>query len=294
MPELPEVETVCRGLRSHVLGKRIARYHQFREDLRWPLPFGIKEKVEGSIIEELNRRGKFLLFKLSSDYIFIMHLGMSGRILVTELSRKENESKYPNEMGSFFKKIKPTELHDHVVIDFCDQTRITYNDPRRFGAIDIVDLDMINQHKWLSKLGPEPLGNSFSPEVLQLSLKNKRSCIKTALIDQSILSGLGNIYVCEALWAARISPFRPCYKIDGLEFQYLTESVIKVLKKAIQAGGSSLRDFKKVGGGLGYFQNCFNVYSKDGCKCKRERCNSRIQREIQSGRSTFFCPKCQL
>ena len=293
MPELPEVETVCRGLRPHVVGNRILRYHQFRENLRWQIPLGIKDKLEGSIIEELNRRGKFLLFKLNTGNILIMHLGMSGRILISDTSKKKKDLKKPKEMGVFFHTVKPTGPHDHVIIDFSDQKRMIYNDVRRFGAIDIFKSEIISSHQWLSKLGPEPLTNHFSSEVLKSSIKNKKSYIKTALMDQKLLAGLGNIYACEILWESRISPFRLCLKIDDSECELLANSIREILWKAIEAGGSSLRDFKKVGGDLGYFQNSFSVYSREGLKCKRNECGSNIQRVNQSGRSTFFCSKCQ-
>ena len=293
MPELPEVETVCRGLRPHLVGKRISKYHQFRADLRWPLPIGIKDKLEGSVIEEINRRGKFLLFKLSTGLVFIMHLGMSGRILVSEPFKNNNKRKNSKEIGVFFHTIRPTGPHDHVIIDLCDHTRITYNDVRRFGAIDIVNSGILAKHKWFCKLGPEPLGNDFSSDVLKLSLKNKSTFIKTALIDQRVLSGLGNIYACEILWDSKISPFRRCFEIDDLDCHHLTKSIREVLRQAIQAGGSSLKDFKKVGGDLGYFQNYFTVYSREDYKCRRDGCNSTIKRVTQAGRSTFFCPECQ-
>ena len=294
MPELPEVETVCRGLRFHLIGKRIEQYNQFRENLRWPIPHGIKGKLEGAVIKELDRRGKFLLFGLNNDQILIMHLGMSGRILVTEHSKKKNEQKSQKEMGIFYHTVKPPGLHDHIIIDFSDQTRMTFNDVRRFGAIDIVEVDGLGKHQWLSKLGPEPLANRFSSEVLKSSLANKKCSIKTALIDQKVLAGLGNIYACEILWESKISPFRPCFQIGDLECQLLTKMIREVLTKAIKAGGSSLRDFRKVGGDLGYFQNSFRVYSKEGCSCERSGCISQIKRVTQSGRSTFFCSGCQL
>ena len=293
MPELPEVETVCRGIRPHIVGKSISKYSQFRQNLRWPIPFGMKDKLEGSVIKEVNRRGKFILFGLDTGYFFLMHLGMSGRILITEPSRQKYQSRESKEMGVFFHTTKPTGPHDHIIIDFCDETRMTYNDARRFGAVDFVYSDDLSHHKWISKLGPEPLGNHFSPEVLHLSINKKISHIKTALMDQRLLSGLGNIYVCEILWESKISPFRQCFKINDLECHFLTKAIRSILMKAIKAGGSSLRDFKKVGGDLGYFQNSFNVYSREGLPCKRNGCSAKIKRLIQCGRSTFYCSECQ-
>jgi formamidopyrimidine-DNA glycosylase len=290
LPELPEVETVCRGLRGYVLGKRILHYHQFRKDLRWVIPPELKNKLEGSIIEELNRRGKFLMFGLNTKNTFLMHLGMSGRVLITESSK---EIKNKKEMGVFFHTLKPVGPHDHLILEFSDQMFLTYNDVRRFGAVDIVETDKLFSHKWLSKLGPEPLGNNFFPEILKASLRRKKSQVKTALLDQKVLAGLGNIYVCEVLWKARISPFRLCHQISDSEYEFLTRSIREILRKAIKAGGSSLKDFKNVGGDLGYFQNNFSVYAQEGNLCKRAKCGSTIRRSTQGGRSTFFCNKCQ-
>ena len=290
MPELPEVETVCRGLRDYILGKRISKYHQYRKDLRWIIPAGIKKKLEGSVIKELSRRGKFMLFKLNTDLIFLMHLGMSGKVLITEPSKEKKNKK---EMGTFFHTMKPSGPHDHIIIEFSDQITMTYNDVRRFGAVDIVESEKLNSHRWLYKLGPEPLGNNFSSEILQNSLKRKKSQIKIALLDQRLLAGLGNIYACEILWKARISPFRLCSQISDFECHVLAKSIRAILREAIEAGGSSLRDFKKVGGDLGYFQNSFSVYAREGYLCKRQKCDSAIQRVTQGGRSTFFCLKCQ-
>ena len=290
LPELPEVETVCRGLRGYVLGKRILHYHQFRKDLRWVIPPDLKSKLEGAVIEELNRRGKFLMFRLNTNNTFLMHLGMSGRVLITESPK---EKKTQKEMGVFFHNLEPVGPHDHLILEFSDQMSLTYNDVRRFGAVDIVETDKLFSHKWLSKLGPEPLGNNFFPEVLKVSLERKKSQVKTALLDQKVLAGLGNIYVCEVLWKARISPFRLCDQIRDSEYEFLVTSIREILRKAIKAGGSSLRDFKNVGGDLGYFQNNFSVYAQEGSLCKRAKCGFTIQRSIQGGRSTFFCKKCQ-
>jgi formamidopyrimidine-DNA glycosylase len=290
LPELPEVETVCRGLRGYVLGKRILHYRQFRKDLRWVIPPELKNKLEGSIIEELNRRGKFLMFGLNTKNTFLMHLGMSGRVLITESSK---EIKNKKEMGVFFHTLKPVGPHDHLILEFSDQMFLTYNDVRRFGAVDIVETDKLFSHKWLSKLGPEPLGNNFFPEILKASLRRKKSQVKTALLDQKVLAGLGNIYVCEVLWKARVSPFRLCHQISDSEYEFLTRSIREILRKAIKAGGSSLKDFKNVGGDLGYFQNNFSVYAQEGNLCKRAKCGSTIRRSTQGGRSTFFCNKCQ-
>ncbi len=293
MPELPEVETVCRGLRIKIIGKNISQYHQYREDLRWPIPTGIKGRIEGTKIKTIARRGKFLLIKLTNDYILIIHLGMTGRLLVYNPIEKEKKPSKKKEMGFFHIPVKLGK-HDHIKIDFEDGNQMVFNDVRRFGAIDFIRSDKLVYHKWLSKLGPEPLSNNFSSLVLRKKTQYKKCSIKAAILDQEVVSGIGNIYACEALWRAKISPYKICSKMTDKNFYELVKELKNVLKKAINAGGSSLKDFKATGGELGYFQNLFSVYSRENLNCKRKFCNGNIIRQKQSGRSSFFCKNCQI
>ena len=293
MPELPEVETVCRGLRLKIIGKYISRYQQFRDNLRWPIPYGIKEKIEGSQIMTIDRRGKFLLINLNYNYTIIIHLGMSGRILVHNNILKKITSHKELEMGVFFHTLAALGKHDHIIIDFEDGTRMVFNDTRRFGAIDLVKSEKLTEHKWISKLGSEPLSNNFTSKLLKQEIIHKKCSIKTAILDQRIVSGIGNIYACEALWEAKISPFKNCNEMTDKNIYELVKELKNVLIKAINAGGSSLKDFKSTGGEIGYFQNLFSVYSRENLKCKREKCDNNVKRKLQSGRSTFFCSNCQ-
>ena len=294
MPELPEVETVCRGLRIKIIGKKIALYQQYRGDLRWRLPSGIKETVEGTIIKAIERKGKYLLINLNNDYTVIIHLGMSGRLLVYDSIDNNKITSHKEEMGVFFHTLIKLGKHDHVKIYFNDGGQMVFNDVRRFGAIDMINTIKLSSHKWLSKLGPEPLSNSFSSQILRDKTMYKKCSIKSALLDQGVVAGIGNIYACEALWEAKISPFKICSKLTEKNFEDLVKALKNVLLQAIKAGGSSLKDFKATGGELGYFQNLFNVYSRENLDCKRKFCNGSVIRKKQSGRSTFLCTNCQL
>lgn len=294
MPELPEVETVCRGLRIKIIGKKIVLYHQYREDLRWRLPLGMKEIVEGTIIESIERKGKYLLINLNNDYTVIIHLGMSGRLLVYDSIDTNKIQSNKKEIGIFFHTLIKLGKHDHVKINFNDGSQMVFNDVRRFGAIDLIKTFKLVSHKWLSKLGPEPLSNNFSSPILRHKTIYKKCSIKSALLDQGVVAGIGNIYACEALWKAKISPFKICRKMTEQNFEDLVKALKNVLLHAIKAGGSSLKDFKATGGELGYFQNLFNVYSRENLNCKRKFCNGSIIRKKQSGRSTFLCTNCQL
>ena len=198
MPELPEVETVSRGLKFKIVGKKISKYQQFREDLRWPIPTCMKELIEGTIIKSIGRRGKFLLINLDIDYTIIIHLGMSGRLLIYNPFDKYRKPSKEKEMGIFINTLVKLGKHDHIKIDFDDGSQMVFNDVRRFGAIDLIRSEKLFLHKWLSKLGPEPLSNNFSPQVLQKKIENKKCSIKEAILDQGIFSGIGNIYACEA------------------------------------------------------------------------------------------------
>ena len=293
MPELPEVETVSRGLKIKIVGKKISSYQQFRKDLRWLIPPNIKEKIEGAIVLSIYRKGKFLLINFNVNYTLIIHLGMSGRLLVYDNSHSKKSSSQKIEMGVFHHTLLKLGKHDHVKIDFDDGSKLIFNDVRRFGAIDLSRTDRIKNHKWLLKLGPEPLSNRFSSPILKDKIQLKKCSIKVAILDQNIVAGIGNIYACEALWRAKISPYKICSKMTEQNCDDLVGALKKVLIKAINAGGSSLKDFKDTGGELGYFQNLFNVYSKENFNCKRKYCKGIIIRQKQSGRSTFFCCSCQ-
>lgn len=282
MPELPEVETVRRGLSPVLEGGVIADADVRRPDLRWPFPERMAERLQGQIVRALRRRSKYLLMDLSSGETLIVHLGMSGRMLVSDHVR-----------GSFHHATGTHSRHDHVVIHMGNGTKVTFNDARRFGAMDLARTDDVENHWLLEKLGPEPLGNGFSPDYLATRLQGKRAAIKSALLDQRVVAGLGNIYVCEALFRAGINPKRQAGRVSAARIETLVPVIRDVLNEAIDAGGSSLRDHRQTDGDLGYFQHNFRVYDREGGPCMTPGCNGQIGRIVQSGRSTFYCPKCQ-
>ncbi|MFS4439448.1 bifunctional DNA-formamidopyrimidine glycosylase/DNA-(apurinic or apyrimidinic site) lyase [Paracoccaceae bacterium GXU_MW_L88] len=280
MPELPEVETVRRGLAPVLEGAVIDRVTLNRPDLRWPLPENMVARMEGQGIRTLRRRSKVVIAEMSGGESWLFHLGMSGRMDVTGA-----------QIGTFYHEHRASAAHDHVVIDLKSGARLTYNDPRRFGAMDLWPSAEIEAHPWLAKLGPEPLGNSFHEGYLAERLAGRRSPIKAALLDQRIIAGLGNIYVCEALWRAGISPRRLAANLGSARIARLVPAIRDVLSEAITAGGSSLRDYRQADGQLGYFQHGFAVYDRENKPCPR--CAAPIARIVQSGRSSFFCPSCQ-
>ncbi|MGB1236349.1 MAG: bifunctional DNA-formamidopyrimidine glycosylase/DNA-(apurinic or apyrimidinic site) lyase [Planktomarina sp.] len=282
MPELPEVETVRRGLLPVMEGVRIESVDVNRPDLRWPFPDGMAERLAGQAVTALRRRSKYILADLSSGETMILHLGMSGRILITG-----------TKIGDFFHDHEPTQKHDHVVFHMEGGTRVTFNDPRRFGAIDMGPTADIEAHPLLAKLGPEPMGNTFNEAHLVTVFTGKNTPVKSALLDQRLVAGLGNIYVCEALFRTGIAPTRKAGKISKARVQSLVPVIRDVLGQAIEAGGSSLKDFKQTDGELGYFQHAFQVYDREDEPCLNTGCDAKIQRIVQSGRSTFFCPQCQ-
>ena len=288
MPELPEVEIVRQGLIPFVNEKEIQKVEQRRPDLRWPLPSDMKVRLVNVKIQNILRRSKYILFNLSSDETMLVHLGMSGRLLVIK-DKEDNK-----EQSGIF-KFNPCKInkHDHVIIHLYPDIRIVYNDPRRFGAIDIAPTKHIYDHKWLKNLGPEPLGNEFSSDYLFKKLKNRKSSVKAALMDQTVVAGLGNIYVLEALWLSKVSPLRLAGSLGRREVECLTASIIKVLLAAIKAGGTSLQDFRNVGGEIGYFQQSLNVYDCFDQKCKNRDCSGTIQRVKQLGRTSYYCNSCQ-
>ena len=282
MPELPEVETVRRGLIPAMEGQIIARAQVNRPDLRWPFPENMAERLTGKRVLRLRRRSKYILADLDSGETALIHLGMSGRMLVSG-----------DPLGQFVHDHPATEKHDHVVLDMDNGARITFNDPRRFGAMDLFATDGADTHPLLASIGPEPLGNSFDEPYLAAALAHRNTPMKAALLDQKTVAGLGNIYVCEALFRSKIHPTRPARKVSKDRLSRLVPVIREVLRDAIEAGGSSLRDFRQADGELGYFQHSFDVYGREGAPCRTPGCNSTIRRIVQSGRSTFYCPTCQ-
>jgi len=282
MPELPEVETVRRGLVPVLEGAQIAAVEVRRPDLRWPLPERMAERLKGQVVERLRRRSKYLLADLSSGETLIIHLGMSGRILISG-----------DVPGVFHRDHVPQAVHDHVVLDLASGVRVTYNDARRFGAMDLVATDAVETHWLLKSIGPEPLGNGFDETYLAAALKGRRTPVKTALLDQRIVAGLGNIYVCEALHRTGLHPKRHAGRIGAARLAGLVPVIRAVLIEAIDAGGSSLRDYRQTDGELGYFQHAFRVYDREGQPCLKAGCGGTVRRIVQSGRSSFYCPACQ-
>lgn len=282
MPELPEVETVRRGLAPSMESAVIERAQVNRPDLRWPFPEGMAERLRGRRVLSLRRRSKYILADLDSGETLLIHLGMSGRMLVSG-----------DPLGQFVHDHPAPEKHDHVVFDMDNGARITFNDPRRFGAMDLLETATAEDSKLLSVLGPEPLGNAFSESYLVAALKGKNTAVKSALLDQGIIAGLGNIYVCETLFRAGIHPKRKAGQIAAARIAALVPIIREVLNDAIAAGGSSLKDFRSAGGELGYFQHRFDVYDREGQPCHSDGCPSVIRRIVQSGRSSFYCPSCQ-
>ncbi|WP_170448626.1 bifunctional DNA-formamidopyrimidine glycosylase/DNA-(apurinic or apyrimidinic site) lyase [Ruegeria arenilitoris] len=282
MPELPEVETVRRGLAPAMEGVVIERADVNRPDLRWPFPERMAERLTGQRVERLRRRSKYILADLSGGETLLIHLGMSGRMTVSG-----------DPLGQFVHHHPMPQKHDHVVFHMANGARITFNDPRRFGAMDLMPTATAEQHKLLAVLGPEPLGNDFNETYLIDAFRGRGTPVKAALLDQRIVAGLGNIYVCEALYRARVSPRRKAGQISAGRVEALVPVIRTVLAEAIEAGGSSLRDFRQADGELGYFQHSFDVYGREDQPCRTEGCGAEIRRITQSGRSTFYCAQCQ-
>jgi formamidopyrimidine-DNA glycosylase len=282
MPELPEVETVMRGLQPSMEGAVIAQAQVNRPDLRWPFPERMAERLTGARVVALRRRSKYILAELDRGETLLVHLGMSGRMTVSG-----------DPLGQFVHDHPQAAKHDHVVFDMENGARVTFNDPRRFGAMDLIDTAGLAEHKLLRVLGPEPLGNDFHEDHLIAAFKGKNSPVKSALLDQGIIAGLGNIYVCEALFRAQISPKRKAGQLAAARVAALVPIIRQVLEEAIIAGGSSLKDFRQANGELGYFQHSFDVYGREAEPCKRRGCGGTIARITQSGRSSFYCGKCQ-
>jgi formamidopyrimidine-DNA glycosylase len=292
MPELPEVETVRRGLAPYLEGARIDKVTLNRKDLRFPFPRGFAKALEGQIVTSVGRRAKYLLFHLSNGKIWLGHLGMTGAFRFAEGKFKEPSRYYePTEDGK----------HDHVVMHLTHPSRgketLIYSDPRRFGFMDLFARE--EDSPYLKDLGPEPLGNQFNADEMAGRFKGKSAPIKAALLDQRVVAGLGNIYVSEALHRAHIRPTVPAKKLvlksgkPSARLDLLADGVRTVLVEALEAGGSTLRDFRAADGASGYFQHRFAVYDREGEPCPTPGCNGTIKRIVQSGRSTFYCPVCQ-
>lgn len=269
MPELPEVETTIAGLRAVLDGELIVRAEARRADLRWPIPVDIRQRLTGARVTGLGRRAKYGLIHTDRDDSLIFHLGMSGRW-----------------------RIDPVEIekHDHFILETGAGRVVVLNDPRRFGSLDIVRSDELAQYRHFAAMGPEPLSDDFDAKILHAAFKARKVPIKAMLLNQSVVAGLGNIYVCEALHMAGISPVTPALAISRPRVEKLVAAIKEVLIAAIKAGGSTLRDFAAPDGELGYFAKDWLVYGREGESC---RCGATVQRRVDSGRSTFFCPKCQ-
>jgi len=285
MPELPEVETVRRGLEPVLAGARLIAVQVNRPDLRFPFPDRFAERLEGARVERLDRRAKYLLFPLSSGETWVTHLGMTGRFTLDGAQLGEFEEAAP--IGGKHEHLSLCAERDSA------RTRVGFADARRFGFMGLIPTDQVEAHPWFAGLGPEPLGNGFSADHLAGAFRGKAQSIKVSLLDQRIVAGLGNIYVCEALFRAGISPALPAGKVGRPRLERLAQAIRAVLLEAIDAGGSTLRDFANADGGQGYFQHRFDVYGRENKPCPRDERHPIIRRIVQGGRSTFFCPGCQ-
>jgi formamidopyrimidine-DNA glycosylase len=292
MPELPEVETVRRGLEPAMVGARIEAVEQRRPDLRFPLPERFTERLQGQIVTALGRRAKYLLADLSSGEVLIMHLGMTGRFLV-----KQNGAVFAP--GEFYAEAGGERAHDHIVFRLSNGASIIYNDARRFGFMDLAGRNALGDNRHFKALGIEPLGDELSGEAIARLFRGRKAPLKAALMDQRLIAGLGNIYVCEALFRAGLHPEAPAGVLatptgrPRAKAHCLAEAIRDVLTAAVEAGGSTLRDYARTDGSLGYFQHAFRVYDREGNICVKPGCGNHVRRLVQAGRSTFFCPSCQ-
>jgi len=288
MPELPEVETVRRGLAPAMEGARVDKVEVRHRGLRWPIARDFEKRIEGKTVDGLGRRAKYLTADLSSGDVLVMHLGMSGSF------RIGNDAK----PGVYYHEKSKSTAHDHVVFHMSNGKTITFNDPRRFGSMKLVARAKIDAEPLLRGLGPEPLGNEFDAAMLAAACAGKKTSLKAALLDQRVVAGLGNIYVCEALFRAHLSPKRSASTIadrngkPNARAEALIDAIRTVLEAAIKAGGSSLRDHRRTDGSLGDFQHTFLVYDREGQPCPTG-CKGTVKRIVQAGRSTFYCPSCQ-
>jgi len=291
MPELPEVETVRRGLASAMEGRRFLRVHVMRPDLRIPFPKGFADRLAGRTVRRLARRAKYLLVECDDGTILIIHLGMSGRMVIDPSSGDPLNG--PLVPGNFAHGASANGQHEHVVFELGNGTVVRFSDPRRFGLMTLTTAEELDRHPLIAHLGPEPTGEDFDGERLGALLDGKRTPIKSALLDQRVVAGLGNIYVCESLFASGISPRRIAATVHGDRAERLARAIREVLAEAIEAGGSTLRDHVTPNGEIGYFQHRFKVYDREGQPCPGCDCRASVRRIVQSGRSTFYCPKRQ-
>lgn len=273
MPELPEVETVCRGMAPVLVGQRLTRAETRRAGLRVPFPPDLAQRLIGARVTKVSRRAKYAQVHTDREDVMLLHLGMSGRVILSDCSDT------------------PFAKHDHLVLETAAGGRLVLNDARRFGMVDLARADQLAAHPWLARLGPEPLDDGLSPAYLHRVFARKASPVKTVLLDQQVVAGLGNIYVCEALFKAAIAPARQAKTLSLAETAQLVRAIKAVLERAIAVGGSSLRDYVQVDGELGYFQHEWSVYGREDAPCRH--CGQSIRRQLQSGRSTFFCGACQ-
>jgi formamidopyrimidine-DNA glycosylase len=284
MPELPEVETVRRGLAPALVGKRIAKAKTRRADLRFPFPEKFAARLKGRTVATLDRRAKYILAHLDNGYVWITHLGMTGRWSIIGAKQQP---------GDFYYAEPPDPTHTHVVVEMEDGGRLEFNDPRRFGYMDLIKESELEAHPWFKGLGPEPLSNDFHEGHLKKKFAGKKTSVKAALLDQRVVAGLGNIYVVEALHRSGIAPTKAAGRISAQRLDKLFHSIRLVLEEAIEAGGSTLSDYAAVDGAQGGFQHRFRVYDREGEECPTPDCGGTIKRVVQGGRSTFWCPRCQ-
>jgi formamidopyrimidine-DNA glycosylase len=287
MPELPEVETVRRGLEPAMTGARLASVELRRPDLRFPFPADFAGRLHGQTILSMGRRAKYLLADLSSGDVLVMHLGMTGRFLI------KAPDGHVEEPGEFVTEVKEDTKHDHVVFRLSNGFTVTYNDVRRFGFMDLVARAELETSRHFKAMGIEPLGNELSGEVIEGLFAGKAAPLKAALLDQGLVAGLGNIYVCEALNRAGLAPERAAGTLTAKQAAKLATVIRQVLEEAVEAGGSTLRDYRHTDGSLGYFQHRFRAYDREGEPCATPRCKGTIERLVQSGRSTYWCRTCQ-
>ena len=282
MPELPEVETVRRGLQPHLEGARLVRVDQRRPDLRFPFPENFADRLRGARVQALNRRAKYLVAPLDTGETLVAHLGMTGRFTVGA-----------QRPGAFHREAGGDDKHTHLVFETDAGTVVSFNDARRFGYMDLIPTAELEQHPWFAGLGPEPLSDAFDAAHLARAFKGKTQNVKATLLDQRIVAGLGNIYVCEALHRSAIDPTTPAGDLKPARLKRLVTAIKAVLEEAIEAGGSTLRDYRSADGDLGYFQHAFRVYGREEDPCASPKCRGVVRRIVQAGRSTFFCPACQ-
>jgi len=297
MPELPEVETVRMGLAPVLEGAMFARVEQRRPDLRFPLPQDFVRRLEGRCVARLDRRAKYILVRLDDGQVLAMHLGMSGRFVIDRLTGDDGLRGHMP--GLFTHEAGASDKHDHIIFEMSNLSVVRYNDARRFGYMTLVGADELAEHPHFRDLGVEPLGADMTAGYLAARGRDRRQPLKAFLLDQHVIAGLGNIYVCEALFRAGLAPSTPAAALatktgrPSAAALRLASMIRAVLEDAIAAGGSSLRDYRKADGSLGYFQHSFSVYGREGEPCVREACRGVVQRIVQTGRSTFYCPHCQ-